>query len=184
MRVYLKNVVKVSAPTTQIITDHGLNNYNELTNFTKDNMRTLCVKINCLGDIVMNPQAAVVGQPPTIRDPCHVVLMNMIQVTLSWWSPRNDLCWCPMQQYIKHVRPVLWTPSPCHVTLSLLFPLYGTKNLLAGILITSTSPWTIWVYLSGLSPSILIFVNVTEWKKTRLRGYKPTICPLQVSLHS
>ena len=84
MRVYLENVVNVSAPTTQIIATWGLDDYNELTNFTKDNVSTLCVTIHPPGGMWMNPQAAVAGQPPTIRDPGHVVSMNVIQVTLSW----------------------------------------------------------------------------------------------------
>ena len=75
MRQYLETVVNVSAPTARVMTDQGLDDFDTVTDFTEDDMKTLCVSIRRPGGLVPNPRAADPNQPPEIRNPGHVVSM-------------------------------------------------------------------------------------------------------------
>ena len=54
MRVYLENVVNVFAPTVQVMTNQGLDDFNTITDFTEDNMKTLYLSIGRPGELVNN----------------------------------------------------------------------------------------------------------------------------------
>ena len=73
MRVYLGNVVNVSASTARVMTNQGLDDFDTITNFTEDYMKTLCVSIRRPGGLVANLRAANPGQPAELRNPGHVV---------------------------------------------------------------------------------------------------------------
>ena len=43
--------------------------------FTKADMKILCMNICCQGGMIINPRANISDQPPTIRDPGHLISM-------------------------------------------------------------------------------------------------------------
>ena len=75
MRTYLQTVVNVSAATSRLINDKGMDDFDELDDFSEDDMRTLCTNIRRPGGSITNPRVAVRGQPPIIRDPRNVISM-------------------------------------------------------------------------------------------------------------
>ena len=75
MRTYLQTVVNFSAATARLITDQGMDDFDELDGFSENYMRTLCTTIRRPGGSIPNPRVAVRGQPPIIRDPGNVISM-------------------------------------------------------------------------------------------------------------
>ena len=73
MRVYLETVVNISDPTAYLITKQGLDEFDELKDFSENDMRTLSLTIRRPGDSIPNPRATDSGQPPTIRDPVNLI---------------------------------------------------------------------------------------------------------------
>ena len=57
------------------MTDQGLDDYNTLTNFAEEYMKTLCVSIHRPGGLIPNPQAGVQRQPVDVQSPGRVVSM-------------------------------------------------------------------------------------------------------------
>ena len=53
----------------------GLDDFDSLVEFTEADMKTLCTTIRCPGGMIINPRANIADQPPTIRDPGHLVSM-------------------------------------------------------------------------------------------------------------
>ena len=68
-----ENLNSVSAETAQTIIDRGLDDFGYLVEFTKLYMKTLCTTIRCPGGMIINPRADIADQPPTIRDPGHLI---------------------------------------------------------------------------------------------------------------
>ena len=75
MRTYFRVVINVSAETARTIIDQGLNDLDPLVEFTKADMKTLCTTICRPGRMIINPRANIADQPPTIRDPGHLISM-------------------------------------------------------------------------------------------------------------
>ena len=75
MRTYFQDVINVSAETARTIIDQGINYFDSLLWFTKEDMKTLCTTICRPGGLINNPRANIADQPPTIRDPSHLILM-------------------------------------------------------------------------------------------------------------
>ena len=75
MKTYLQAVVNVSAPTSRLIIDQGLDDFDELDGFSEDDMKTLCNTIRRPGGSIPNPRARTTGQHPIIRDPGNVISM-------------------------------------------------------------------------------------------------------------
>ena len=75
MRTYLETVVNVSAATARLITDQGMDDFDELDGFSEDDMKTLCNTIRRPGGSIPNPRARTTGQLPIIRDPGNVISM-------------------------------------------------------------------------------------------------------------
>ena len=75
MRVFLEDVINVAASTARLITNQGLEDFDELKDFSEEDMRTLCNTIRRPGGSIPNPRAAQADQPPTIRDPGSVISM-------------------------------------------------------------------------------------------------------------
>ena len=75
MRTYFRVVINVSAETARTIIDQGLDNFDSLVEFTKADMKTLCTTICHPGGMIINPRANINDQPPTIRDPGHLIYM-------------------------------------------------------------------------------------------------------------
>ena len=73
MRTYFQDVVNVSAETSRIIVDQGLDDFSTLVDFSEADMKTLCATVRRPGGTIANPQAHVENQPAEIRDPGHVV---------------------------------------------------------------------------------------------------------------
>ena len=74
-RTYFRDVINVSAETAQTIIDQGLDDFDSLVEFTEADMKTLCTTIRRPGGIILNPRANIADQPPTIRDPGHLIFM-------------------------------------------------------------------------------------------------------------
>ena len=75
MRAFLEDVINVAAPTARLITNQGLDDFDELSGFSEEDMKTLCNAIRRPGGSIVNPRAALPDQPPTIRDPGNVISM-------------------------------------------------------------------------------------------------------------
>ena len=75
MRLYLEDVINVSAATARLITNQGLDDFNELSDFSEEDMKTLCNTIRRPGGSIDNPRSDLSNQPPTIRDPGNVISM-------------------------------------------------------------------------------------------------------------
>ena len=75
MRLYLEDVINVSASTARLITNQGLDDFDELSDFSEEDMKTLCNTIRRPGGSIVNPRADQPNQPPTIRDPGNVISM-------------------------------------------------------------------------------------------------------------
>ena len=75
MRTYFRVVINVSAETARTIIDQGLDNFDSLVEFTKADMKTLCTTICHPGGMIINLRADIAEQPPTIRDPSHLISM-------------------------------------------------------------------------------------------------------------
>ena len=75
MKTYLQAVVNVSAATSRLINDKGMDDFDELDDFSEDDMRTLCTNIRRPGGSITNPRVAVRSQPPIIRDPGNIISM-------------------------------------------------------------------------------------------------------------
>ena len=60
---------------SRTIIDQGLDDFDSLVEFTKVDMKTLCMTISCPGGMIINPRANIADQPPTISDPGHFILM-------------------------------------------------------------------------------------------------------------
>ena len=75
MRMYFRVVINVSSETARTIIDQGLNDFNSLVEFTNADMKTLCTPINCPGGMIINLRDNIAEQPPTIRDPGHLISM-------------------------------------------------------------------------------------------------------------
>ena len=73
MRTYFADIVSVSAENARTIVDQGLDNFTTLSDFTEDDMKTLSTTVCRPGGIIVNPRAALADQPPTIRDPGHLI---------------------------------------------------------------------------------------------------------------
>ena len=74
-RTYFRVVITISAETARTITDQGLNDFDSLVEFTEVDMKTLCTTIFCPSGMLINPRANISDQPPTIRDPGHIISM-------------------------------------------------------------------------------------------------------------
>ena len=74
-KVYLENIVSVFTQTARVITDQGLDDFDTLTNFNEENMRTLYVTICHPRGLVPSPRAVDPGQPADICDPGHFISM-------------------------------------------------------------------------------------------------------------
>ena len=72
MRTYFLDVINVSAETARTIIDQGLDEFDDLVEFTKADMKTLCTTICSPGGMINNPRANIADKPPTIRDPGHL----------------------------------------------------------------------------------------------------------------
>ena len=75
MRTYFQDVINVSVETDRTIIDQGLDDFDSLAEFTKADMKKLCTTIRRPGRVINNPRANIANQPPTIRDPSHIILM-------------------------------------------------------------------------------------------------------------
>ena len=75
MRTDFQDIINVSAETARTIIDQELDDFNSLVKFTKADMKTLCTTICRPDRMIINPRANIADQPPTIRDPCHLILM-------------------------------------------------------------------------------------------------------------
>ena len=60
---------------TRTIIDQGIDDFNYLVEFTKAYMKTLCTTIHRPGGMIVNLRANIADQPPTIRDPSHLIYM-------------------------------------------------------------------------------------------------------------
>ena len=75
IRTYFRDVINVSAETARTIIDQGLYDFDSLVEFTEAGMKTLCTTIRHPGGMIINPRANIADQPPTIRDPGHIISM-------------------------------------------------------------------------------------------------------------
>ena len=74
-RAYFQVVINVSSETAWTIIDQGLDEFDSLVEFTEEDMKTLCTTIRLPGRIMINPRANIADQPPTIREPGHLISM-------------------------------------------------------------------------------------------------------------
>ena len=72
---YFRVVISVSVETSRTIIDQGLDDLDSLVEFTEADMKRLCTTILRPGKMVINPRADIPDQPPTIRDPGHLISM-------------------------------------------------------------------------------------------------------------
>ena len=75
MRTYFRYIINVSGETSRTIIDQGLDDFNSLVEFTEADMKTLCMTIHRPGGMINNPRADITDQPPTIREPSHLISM-------------------------------------------------------------------------------------------------------------
>ena len=75
MRTFFRHVINVSAEMDRTIMDQGLDDFNFLVEFAKADMKTLCTTIHRPGGMINNHRAYIADQPPTIRDPGHLISM-------------------------------------------------------------------------------------------------------------
>ena len=73
MHTFLEGKINVSTTTAQSITDQGLDDFDEIVNLSEEDMKTMCNNVRSLEGNIMNPHTAVVGHPPTIRNPGSVI---------------------------------------------------------------------------------------------------------------
>ena len=74
-RTYFRFVINVSSETSRTIINQGLDDFDSLVEFTKADMKTLCMTIRCPGGMIINTRANIDDQPPTICDPGHLISM-------------------------------------------------------------------------------------------------------------
>ena len=74
-RTYFWVVINVSLETARTIIDQGLNDFDSLGESTKADTKTLCTTIRRPGRRIINPRENISDQPPTIRDPDHLISM-------------------------------------------------------------------------------------------------------------
>ena len=74
-RKYFWDVINVSAETARTIIDQGLDEFDSLVELTKLYMKTLCTTIRCSGGMIINTRVNIADQPPTIREPGHLISM-------------------------------------------------------------------------------------------------------------
>ena len=75
MITYFWVVINVSSETSRTIIYQGLVDLDSLVEFTKAYMKTLCTTIRRPGGMIINLRANIADQPPTIRDPSHLIYM-------------------------------------------------------------------------------------------------------------
>ena len=75
MITYFQVVINVSSETARAIIDQVLNDLYSLVEFTEADMKTLCTTICLPGGMIINPRGNIADQPPTIRDPGHLISM-------------------------------------------------------------------------------------------------------------
>jgi hypothetical protein len=67
---YLNNVLQiVQQPVREALNDQGLNAFAALSTLEEDDIKRICDTIRKPGGTIINPNAAIVGQPPTIPNP-------------------------------------------------------------------------------------------------------------------
>ena len=75
MRTYFRDVINVSAETARTIINQGLDDFDSLVEFTKADMKTLCMIIIPPGGMIINPRANIDDQTLTVCDPGHLISM-------------------------------------------------------------------------------------------------------------
>ena len=75
MRNYVADIVNFSAETARTIINQGLDDFTTLSDFTKDDMKTLYTAVCCPGGMIVNPRASLADQSPAICDPGHLISM-------------------------------------------------------------------------------------------------------------
>ena len=75
MRTYFQVVINVSSETTRTIIDQILDDLDYLVEFTKADMKTLCITICRPGVMIINPRANIADQPTNTCDPGHIISM-------------------------------------------------------------------------------------------------------------
>ena len=75
MKTYFRVVINISSETARTIIDQGLYDFDSLVEFTEADMKTLCTTIRRPGRMIINLTENIADQPPTIRDPGHLISM-------------------------------------------------------------------------------------------------------------
>ena len=73
MRTYFRVVIYVSEETARTFIDQGLDDFDYLVEFTKADMRILCMTIRFPGGMIINLRANITDQPTTICNPGHLI---------------------------------------------------------------------------------------------------------------
>ena len=60
---------------SRTITDQRIDDLDPSVESTKADMKTLCTTSRCPFGMIVNPRANIADQPPTIRDPSHLISM-------------------------------------------------------------------------------------------------------------
>ena len=75
IRTYFRVIMNVSVETAQIIINQGLDDFDPLVEFSEADTKTLCMTILCPGGMIINMRANIADQPPTVREPIHLIYM-------------------------------------------------------------------------------------------------------------
>jgi hypothetical protein len=67
---YLNNVLQITQlPVREALNDQGLDAFDALSTLEEEDIKRICDTIRKPGGIIINPNAAIAGQPPTIPNP-------------------------------------------------------------------------------------------------------------------
>ena len=72
---YFRVAINILVETSRTIINQGLDDFDSLIEFTKEDMKTLCTTISCPGRMIINPRENIANQPPNISDPGHLISM-------------------------------------------------------------------------------------------------------------
>ena len=75
MRTYFQVVINILSEMARTIINQVLDDFDSFVEFTEADIKTLCTTICRPGRMIINLRVNIADQPPTIRDPGHLISM-------------------------------------------------------------------------------------------------------------
>ena len=106
-------MINTSTDTVRTIVNQGLDDFNTLADFSESDMKMLCARVSRSGGMIPNPTANVAGQPPTIRDPGHVISMVAgKRLIMTAYAAMHQTCTSRPINIITTTSPFIISSAP------------------------------------------------------------------------